>query len=191
MKNYLKFSFIIVLFFFLTNSFFPQFKFLVDLKKTGDQIFKDTGSEKKVSDTPKSPAPVQNTQSTPKVQQSAPPVQQQAEKLPAIPKQIPFTKSYRMSCTYQADGKTTHATFGVDGLNFIMNTMNIKLGERMDSPDVRILAIRDGSSSVVKFENIVKALGMTQTITIDFEKGRADQFVLPTNRTYIGVCQKL
>ena len=184
MKNYLKFYFTIVLFFFLTNSVFSQFKVLDDLKKTGDQIFKDAGSEKKVSDTQKSPAPVQNTQSTPKVQQ-------QAEKLPAIPKQIPFTKSYRMSCTYQADGKTTHATFGIDGLNFIMNTMNIKLGERTDSPDVRILAIRDGSSSVVKFENIVKALGMTQTITIDFEKGRADQFVLPTNRTYIGVCQKL
>jgi len=189
MKNYFKFS-AVCIFLLLTNSVFSQFKVLDDLKKTGDQIFKDTNSEKKSTDVPKS-TPVQNNQSVPKVQQNAPPAQQQAEKSPAIPKQIPFTKSYILSCTYQADGKTTHATFGVDGLNFIMNTMNIKLGERTESTDVKILAIREGSSNVVKFENVVKALGMTQTITIDFEKGRADQFVLPTNRTYIGVCQKI
>ena len=65
------------------------------------------------------------------------------------------------------------------------------LGVEMKNDTGSVIATREGSTSVVKFVNNVQALGLIQTITIDFEKGRADQLVMPLNRTYIGICNKL
>jgi hypothetical protein len=109
----------------------------------------------------------------------------------AISKQVAFNKSYRLACTFSADGKVTQATFGADGKKFIMNTINMDLGVEMKNDTGSVIATREGSTSVVKFVNNVQALGLIQTITIDFEKGRADQLVMPLNRTYIGICNKL
>jgi len=109
----------------------------------------------------------------------------------AMSKQVPFNKSYRLACTFSADGKITQATFGVDGKRFIMNSINMDLGVTLNSDEGSVSAARQGSTSIVKFVNNIKPLGMIQTITIDFEKGRVDQLVMPQNRTYIGVCNKL
>ena len=195
-KSYLKYAIPIFIFLFFCNSVNAQFKVLDDLKKAGEQILKEEDKPKDKSTKPASPAPA-----TPpaKTQQDAKPVPSAPAKAPEKPpeavkvKQTAFSKSYRMMCSYQADGKATQATYAVDGLKFTMNTISVGLGEKIKTDEAGgyFLALRQGSSNIVIVENNSKIMGFVQTITVDFDKVRADQVLAPMNKTYIGVCNKL
>jgi hypothetical protein len=56
MKFFFKINISVFILFLLTNSVFSQFKVLDDLKKTGDQILKETGSGQGTNINPKSPS---------------------------------------------------------------------------------------------------------------------------------------
>lgn len=177
--------FIITLFTFINNAN-AQFKILEDLKKTGEQILKEEEKtkEKSTKPAPSAPAaPPTKTQQETKPAPSAPakPVEKPTQAI----KQTPFSKSFRMMCTYTGNNRVQQFTYAVDGKNFILNGFNIELGVETGG----MLATRQGSSNTVKFVN--NQSGIVQNIIIDFDKLKADQQVMPMNVTLIGVCQKL
>ena len=193
-KNYFRYIISIFTLLLFSNSVNAQFKILEDLKKTGEQILKEEEKtkEKSTKPAPSAPAtPPAKTQQETKPAPSAP--AKPVEKPTQAVKQTAFSKSYRMMCSYQADGKVTQATYAVDGLKFTMNTITVGLGEKIKTDEAGgyFLALRQGSSNIVIVENNSKIMGFIQTITVDFDKVRADQVLAPMNRTYIGVCNKL
>ncbi len=188
MKIFLKTTLFIIIFCAFINRANSQFKILDDLKKTGEQILKeqeqDKTKEKSTKPAPSSPAtPPAKTQQDTKPVPSAP--AKAPEKPAQVVKQTPFSKSFRMMCTYTGNNRVQQFTYAVDGKNFILNGVNIELGVETGG----MLATRQGSSNTVKFVN--NQSGIVQNIMVDFDKLKADQQVMPMNVTLIGVCQKL
>ena len=188
MKIFLKTTLFIIIFCAFINRANSQFKILDDLKKTGEQILKeqeqDKTKEKSTKPAPSSPAtPPAKTQQDTKPAPSAP--AKPPEKPAQAIKQTPFSKSFRMMCTYSGNNKVQQITYAVDGKNFILNGFNIELGVELGG----MLAIRQGSSNTVKFVN--NQSGIVVNTMVDFDKLKADQQVVTLNVTLIGVCQKL
>jgi hypothetical protein len=185
-KNYLRCIISIFTLLLFNNSLNAQFKILEDFKKTGEYILKE---EEKTKEKSTKPAPSTPAAPPAKTQQETKPVTpvpaKPVEKPPVVVKQIPFTKSFRMMCTYTGNNKVQQFTYAVDGKNFIINGANIELGVEAGG----MLATRQGSSNTVKFVN--NQAVVIQNIMIDFDKVKADQQVMPMNVTLIGVCQKL
>jgi hypothetical protein len=173
----IKFLILITTFFLLViKPGFSQFKVLDDLKKAGDQLQKEL-------ETPKEKPPSAAQPSAPK-----PPAATQPStpvKAAQAIKQTPFSKSFRMMCTYTGNNRVQQFTYGVDGKNFILNGVNIELGVQTGG----MLATRQGSSNTVKLFNNQPPI--EQTIMVDFDKLKADQQIMPMNVTLIGVCNKL
>ena len=187
-KTFLKTTLFIIFFFTFINKANAQFKILDDLKKTGEQILKeqeqDKTKEKSTKPAPSSPAtPPAKTQQDTKPAPSAP--AKPPEKPAQAIKQTPFSKSFRMMCTYSGNNKVQQITYAVDGKNFILNGFNIELGVELGG----MLAIRQGSSNTVKFVN--NQSGIVVNTMVDFDKLKADQQVVTLNVTLLGVCQKL
>ncbi len=186
LKTVLKTTLFIVIFFTFINKGNAQFKILEDLKKTGEQILKEEekSKEKSTKPAPSAPAtPPAKTQQDNKPAPSAP--AKPPEKVPQVVKQTPFSKSFRMMCTYTGNNRVQQFTYAVDGKNFILNSFNIELGVETGG----MLATRQGTSNTVKLVN--NQAGIVQTIMVDFDKLKADQQVAPLNVTLIGVCNKL
>jgi hypothetical protein len=186
LKTFLKTTLFIIIFFTFINKANAQFKILEDLKKTGEQILKEEEKtkEKSTKPAPSAPAtPPAKTQQDNKPAPSAP--SKPPEKAPQAVKQTPFSKSFRMMCTYSGNNRVQQITYAVDGKNFILNGFNIELGVELGG----MLAIRQGSSNTVKFVN--NQSGIVVNTMVDFDKLKADQQVATLNVTLIGVCQKL
>jgi hypothetical protein len=186
LKTFLKTTLFIIIFFTFINKANAQFKILEDLKKTGEQILKEEekAKEKSTKPAPSAPAtPPAKTQQDNKPAPSAP--AKPPEKAPQVVKQTPFSKSFRMMCTYSGNNRVQQITYAVDGKNFIINGFNIELGVEAGG----MLFTRQGTSNTVKFVN--NQSGIVQTTMVDFDKLKADQHVAPLNVTLIGVCQKL
>jgi hypothetical protein len=187
-KTFLKTTLVIIVFFTFINKVNAQFKILDDLKKTGEQILKEQEQDKTKEKSTK-PAPSTPATPPPKTQQDTKPAPSAPAKPPEKPaqviKQTPFSKSFRMMCTYTGNNRVQQFTYAAEGKNFILNGVNIELGVEAGG----MLAIRQGSSNTVKFVNNQPPI--VQTIMIDFDKLKADQQVMPMNVTVIGVCQKL
>jgi hypothetical protein len=186
LKTFLKTTLFIIIFFTFINKANAQFKILEDLKKTGEQILKEEEKtkEKSTKPAPSAPAtPPAKTQQDNKPAPSAP--AKPPEKAPQAVKQTPFSKSFRMMCTYSGNNRVQQITYAVDGKNFILNGFNIELGVELGG----MLAIRQGSSNTVKFVN--NQSGIVVNTMVDFDKLKADQQVATLNVTLIGVCQKL
>jgi len=186
LKTFLKTTLFIIIFFTFINKANAQFKILEDLKKTGEQILKEEEKtkEKSTKPAPSAPAtPPAKTQQDNKPAPSAP--AKPPEKAPQAVKQTPFSKSFRMMCTYSGNNRVQQITYAVDGKNFILNGFNIELGVELGG----MLAIRQGSSNTVKFVN--NQSGIVINTMVDFDKLKADQQVATLNVTLIGVCQKL
>jgi hypothetical protein len=186
LKTFLKTTLFIIIFFTFINKANAQFKILEDLKKTGEQILKEEEKtkEKSTKPAPSAPAtPPAKTQQDNKPAPSAP--AKPPEKAPQAVKQTPFSKSFRMMCTYSGNNRVQQITYAVDGKNFILNGFNIELGVELGG----MLAIRQGSSNTVKFVN--NQSGIVVNSMVDFDKLKADQQVATLNVTLIGVCQKL
>ena len=187
-RTLLKTTLFIIFFFTFINKVNAQFKILDDLKKTGEQILKEQEQDKTKE---KSTKPATSAPATPpaKTQQDTKPAPSAPAKPPEKPaqaiKQTPFSKSFRMMCTYSGNNKVQQITYAVDGKNFILNGFNIELGVELGG----MLAIRQGSSNTVKFVN--NQSGIVVNTMVDFDKLKADQHVAPLNVTLIGVCQKL
>jgi hypothetical protein len=185
-RTFLKTTLFIIIFFAFINKANSQFKILEDLKKTGEQILKEEEKtkEKSTKPAPSAPAtPPAKTQQDNKPAPSAP--AKPPEKAPQAVKQTPFSKSFRMMCTYSGNNRVQQITYAVDGKNFILNGFNIELGVELGG----MLAIRQGSSNTVKFVN--NQSGIVVNTMVDFDKLKADQQVATLNVTLIGVCQKL
>ncbi len=185
-RTFLKTTLVIIFFFTFINKANAQFKILEDLKKTGEQILKEEekSKEKSTKPAPSAPAtPPAKTQQDTKPVPSAP--AKPTEKAPQAIKQTPFSKSFRMLCTYTGNNQVKQFTYAVEGKDFLINGFNIELGVEAGG----MLATRQGSSNTVKLVN--NQSGIVQTIMVDFDKLKADQQVLPLNVTLIGVCQKL
>ena len=179
----IKFLILITTFFLLViKPGFSQFKVLDDLKKAGDQLQKELETPKeKPPSAPKPPAAAQpSAPKPPAATQPSTPV-----KAAQAIKQTPFSKSFRMMCTYTGNNRVQQFTYGVDGKNFILNGVNIELGVQTGG----MLATRQGSSNTVKLFNNQPPI--EQTIMVDFDKLKADQQIMPMNVTLIGVCNKL
>jgi hypothetical protein len=186
LKTFLKTTLFIIIFFTFINKANAQFKILEDLKKTGEQILteEEKTKEKSTKPAPSAPAtPPAKTQQDNKPAPSAP--AKPPEKAPQAVKQTPFSKSFRMMCTYSGNNRVQQITYAVDGKNFILNGFNIELGVELGG----MLAIRQGSSNTVKFVN--NQSGIVVNTMVDFDKLKADQQVATLNVTLIGVCQKL
>ena len=186
LKTFLKTTLFIIIFFTFINKANAQFKILEDLKKTGEQILKEEEKtkEKSTKPAPSAPAtPPAKTHQDTKPAPSAP--AKPPEKAPQAVKQTPFSKSFRMMCTYSGNNRVQQITYAVDGKNFILNGFNIELGVELGG----MLAIRQGSSNTVKFVN--NQSGIVVNTMVDFDKLKADQQVATLNVTLIGVCQKL
>ena len=185
-RTFLKTTLFIIIFFTFINKANAQFKILEDLKKTGEQILKEEEKtkEKSTKPAPSAPAtPPAKTQQDNKPAPSAP--AKPPEKAPQAVKQTPFSKSFRMMCTYSGNNRVQQITYAVDGKNFILNGFNIELGVELGG----MLAMRQGSSNTVKFVN--NQSGIVVNTMVDFDKLKADQQVATLNVTLIGVCQKL
>jgi hypothetical protein len=186
LKTFLKTTLFIIIFFTFINKANAQFKILEDLKKTGEQILKEEEKtkEKSTKPAPSAPAtPPAKTQQDNKPAPSAP--AKPPEKAPQAVKQTPFSKSFRMMCTYSGNNRVQQITYAVDGKNFILNGFNIELGVELGG----MVAIRQGSSNTVKFVN--NQSGIVINTMVDFDKLKADQQIATLNVTLIGVCQKL
>jgi hypothetical protein len=122
LKTFLKTTLFIIIFFTFINKANAQFKILEDLKKTGEQILKEEEKtkEKSTKPAPSAPAtPPAKTQQDNKPAPSAP--AKPPEKAPQAVKQTPFSKSFRMMCTYSGNNRVQKITYAVDGKNFILN----------------------------------------------------------------------
>jgi hypothetical protein len=186
LKTFLKTTLFIIIFFTFINKANAQFKILEDLKKTGEQILKEEEKTKEKSTKPAPSAPATPPAKTQQDNKPAPSVPSKPpEKAPQAVKQTPFSKSFRMMCTYSGNNRVQQITYAVDGKNFILNGFNIELGVELGG----MLAIRQGSSNTVKFVN--NQSGIVVNTMVDFDKLKADQQVATLNVTLIGVCQKL
>jgi hypothetical protein len=186
LKTFLKTTLFIIIFFTFINKANAQFKILEDLKKTGEQILKEEEKTKEKSTKPAPSAPATPPAKTQQDIKPAPSVPSKPpEKAPQAVKQTPFSKSFRMMCTYSGNNRVQQITYAVDGKNFILNGFNIELGVELGG----MLAIRQGSSNTVKFVN--NQSGIVVNTMVDFDKLKADQQVATLNVTLIGVCQKL
>ena len=189
-KTFLKTTLFIIFFFTFINKANAQFKILDDLKKTGEQILKEQEQDKTKE---KSTKPATATPATPpaKTQQDTKPAPSAPVKPTEKPPQVvkikhtPFSKSFRMLCTYTGNNQVKQFTYAVEGKDFLINGFNIELGVEAGG----MLATRQGSSNTVKLVN--NQSGIVQTIMVDFDKLKADQHVAPLNVTLIGVCQKI
>jgi len=187
-RTFLKTTLFIIIFFAFINKANSQFKILEDLKKTGEQILKEQEQDKTKEKSTK-PAPSAPTTPPAKTQQDTKPAPSAPAKPPEKPiqviKQTPFSKSFRMMCTYTGNNRVQQFTYAVEGKNFILNGVNIELGVETGG----MLATRQGSSNTVKLFNNQPPI--EQTIMVDFDKLKADQQIMPMNVTLIGVCNKL
>jgi hypothetical protein len=189
-RTFLKTTLFIIFFFTFINKVNAQFKILDDLKKTGEQILKEQEQDKTKE---KSTKPATSAPATPpaKTQQDTKPAPSAPVKPPEKPtqaiKQSPFSKSFRMMCTYSGNNKVQQYTYAVEGKNFIFNGFNIELGVETGG----MLAIRQGSSNTVKLVINQQQSGIVINTMVDFDKLKADHQVAPLNVTLIGICQKL
>jgi nitrogen fixation-related uncharacterized protein len=126
-RTFLKTTLFIIIFFAFINKANSQFKILEDLKKTGEQILKEQEQDKTKEKSTK-PAPSAPTTPPAKTQQDTKPAPSAPAKPPEKPiqviKQTPFSKSFRMMCTYTGNNRVQQFTYAVEGKNFILFSQN-------------------------------------------------------------------
>lgn len=202
MKNFFRITISFLILNFLTNSVFSQFKVLDDLKKTGDQILKETGSGKGTSTAPQSsptkpPTSVQTKESVP---------QQQTKS--TMPEGV-----YALVCIFKVEDRfgTTGDTRRIYifndkenmwGLVFSVNEkFEGALGKKHAIPGNYnmspgyIIAKKEGENKTLIYEKNNSYLTFIEYTKVDFNKDNAQLSRVKRDKsstdTYEGDCKKI